>query len=203
MAARLTDRPGSSAYVLGGVTAYSNEAKVAHVGVPATLIERHGAVSPEVGRALAAGAVERFGASLGIGITGIAGPDGGTPDKPVGTVCVCVAGADGSPLIERAVRLPGDRAAVRDRTTTLAHAPAAPGAARGARASRPDRRRLARPLVAGRTSGSSSRSSSRRRRAPLSWRSATRPRTRTSGGRSPTRRSISRSPSSAAARPAT
>jgi nicotinamide-nucleotide amidase len=120
MAARLTDRPGSSAYALGGVVAYSNDVKVAHVGVPAESIERFGAVSPEVGRALAAGAVERFGASLGIGITGIAGPDGGTPDKPVGTVCVCVAGADGSPLIERAVRLPGDRAAVRDRTTTLA-----------------------------------------------------------------------------------
>jgi nicotinamide-nucleotide amidase len=120
MAARLTDRPGSSAYVLGGVVAYSNEAKVAHVGVPMSLIERHGAVSPEVGRALAAGAAERFAASLGIGITGIAGPDGGTPDKPVGTVCVCVADAEGSPLIERAVRLPGDRAAVRDRTTTLA-----------------------------------------------------------------------------------
>lgn len=120
MTARLTDRAGSSAYVLGGVTAYSNEAKVAHVGVPASLIERFGAVSEEVGRALAAGAVSRFGASLGIGITGIAGPDGGTPDKPVGTVCVCVAGAGGEPLIERRVQLPGDRAAVRDRTTTLA-----------------------------------------------------------------------------------
>ncbi len=120
MSARLTDWPGSSAYVLGGVVAYSNEAKVAHVGVPLSLIERFGAVSPEVGRALAAGAAERFGASFGIGITGIAGPDGGTPDKPVGTVCVCVAGADDTPLIERAVRLPGDRAAVRDRTTTLA-----------------------------------------------------------------------------------
>jgi nicotinamide-nucleotide amidase len=120
MAARLTDRPGSSAYVLGGVTAYSNEAKVAFADVPPELIERHGAVSPEVGRALAAGAVARFGASFGIGITGIAGPDGGTEEKPVGTVCVCVAGGDGSPLIERAVRLPGDRGAVRDRTTTLA-----------------------------------------------------------------------------------
>ena len=120
MTARLTDRAGSSAYVLGGVTAYSNEAKVAHVGVPAALIERHGAVSPEVARALAAGAAERFGASLGIGITGIAGPDGGTPDKPVGTVCVCVADAGGAVVIERAMRLPGDRAAVRDRTTTLA-----------------------------------------------------------------------------------
>ena len=120
MAARLTERPGSSAYALGGVVAYSNEAKVAFADVPPELIERFGAVSPEVGQALAAGAVARFGASVGIGITGIAGPDGGTPDKPVGTVCVCVAGADGSPLIERAVRLPGDRGAVRDRTTTLA-----------------------------------------------------------------------------------
>jgi nicotinamide-nucleotide amidase len=120
MAGRLTDRPGSSAYVLGGVTAYSNEAKVEHVGVPAGAIERFGAVSPEVARALAAGAAERFGADLGIGITGIAGPDGGTPDKPVGTVCVCVGRAGGDVLIERAVRLPGDRAAVRDRTTTLA-----------------------------------------------------------------------------------
>jgi nicotinamide-nucleotide amidase len=120
MAARMTERPGSSAYALGGVVAYSNEAKIAHVGVPAAMIERFGAVSPEVARALAAGAVERFGASVGIGITGIAGPDGGTPDKPVGTVCVCVAGGDGAALIERAVRLPGDRAAVRDRTTTLA-----------------------------------------------------------------------------------
>jgi nicotinamide-nucleotide amidase len=120
MAARLTERSGSSAYVLGGVTAYSNEAKIEQVGVPATLIERFGAVSPEVGRALAVGAASRFGASLGIGITGIAGPDGGTPEKPVGTVCVCVAGAGGKPLIERAVRLPGDRAAVRERTTTLA-----------------------------------------------------------------------------------
>jgi nicotinamide-nucleotide amidase len=120
MAARLTERPGSSAYVLGGVVAYSNEAKVEHVGVPVALIESFGAVSPEVGRALAAGAAARFTATVGIGITGIAGPDGGTPDKPVGTVCVCVAGADGAPLIERAIRLPGDRAAVRDRTTTLA-----------------------------------------------------------------------------------
>jgi nicotinamide-nucleotide amidase len=120
MTARLTERAGSSAYVLGGVTAYSNEAKVAHAGVPASLIEHFGAVSEEVARALAAGAVSRFGASLGIGITGIAGPDGGTPDKPVGTVCVCVAGAGGEPLIERRVQLPGDRAAVRDRTTTLA-----------------------------------------------------------------------------------
>ena len=120
MAARLTDRAGSSAYVLGGVVAYSNEAKVAHAGVPAALIERHGAVSPEVAAALAGGRRRAVRRPLGIGITGIAGPDGGTPEKPVGTVCVCVAGAGGEPLIERTVRLPGDRAAVRERTTTLA-----------------------------------------------------------------------------------
>ena len=116
MAARLTERPGSSAYVLGGVVVYSNEAKVAHAGVPAELIERVGAVSPEVAAALADGAAARFGAGVGIGITGIAGPDGGTPEKPVGMVCVCVA--SGSGRIERTLQLPGDRASVRDRTTT-------------------------------------------------------------------------------------
>ena len=119
MAARLTDRGGSSAYALGGVTAYSNEAKVALAGVPAELIERHGAVSPEVASALADGAVERFGADLGIGITGIAGPGGGTAEKPVGTVCLCLAEAGGE-RIERTLQLPGGRAMVRERTTTAA-----------------------------------------------------------------------------------
>ena len=79
MAGRLTDRAGSSAYVLGGLVVYSNEAKTALAGVPASLIEAHGAVSPEVAAALAAGARERYGADIGIGITGIAGPGGGTP----------------------------------------------------------------------------------------------------------------------------
>jgi nicotinamide-nucleotide amidase len=119
MAARLTERAGASAYVLGGVVAYSNEAKVALADVPAALIERHGAVSPEVAAALADGAAARFGADLGIGITGIAGPGGGTPDKPVGTVCVCVAARDGERL-ERTLLLPGDRASIRERTTTTA-----------------------------------------------------------------------------------
>ena len=96
MAARLTDRAGSSAYVLGGVVVYSNAAKTALAGVPEALIEHHGAVSPEVAAALADGAIARFGAGLGIGITGIAGPGGGSPDKPVGTVCVSVAAAAGS-----------------------------------------------------------------------------------------------------------
>jgi nicotinamide-nucleotide amidase len=118
MAARLTARGGSSAWALGGVTAYSNEAKTALVGVPASLIASVGAVSPEVAVALADGAIARFGADVGIGITGIAGPGGGTPDKPVGTVCLSVASAEG-PRVDLDVQLPGDRAAVRDRTTTV------------------------------------------------------------------------------------
>ena len=118
MAGRLTDLAGSSAYVLGGLVVYSNEAKTALAGVPAALIEEVGAVSPEVARALAAGARAALGADVGVGITGIAGPGGGTPEKPVGTVCVCVSTADGE--IERAVRLPGGRADVRERTTTVA-----------------------------------------------------------------------------------
>jgi nicotinamide-nucleotide amidase len=119
MAGRLTDRAGSSAYVLGGVTAYSNEAKVALADVPAELIESFGAVSPEVARALASGAVSAFGADVGIGITGIAGPGGGTPSKPVGTVCLCIGGPARDPL-ERTLQIPGGRAAVRERTTTVA-----------------------------------------------------------------------------------
>jgi nicotinamide-nucleotide amidase len=119
MAARLTERAGASAYVLGGVVVYSNEAKVAFADVPAAMIERFGAVSPEVAAALADGAAARFGADLGIGITGIAGPGGGTPEKPVGTVCLCVAARDGSRL-ERTIQFPGDRASIRDRSTTAA-----------------------------------------------------------------------------------
>ncbi|HWK28917.1 MAG TPA: competence/damage-inducible protein A [Solirubrobacter sp.] len=118
MAGRLTDLAGSSAYVLGGLVVYSNEAKTALAGVPASLIAAHGAVSPEVAAALAAGARERLGADVGIGITGIAGPGGGTPAKPVGTVCLSVSTATDSE--DRTVRLPGGRADVRDRTTTVA-----------------------------------------------------------------------------------
>jgi nicotinamide-nucleotide amidase len=119
MAARLTDRAGSSDYVLGGVVVYSDEAKTTFADVPAKLIERHGAVSPEVAAALADGAAARFGAGVGIGITGIAGPGGGSAEKPVGTVCLSVVERDGVRL-DRTVVLPGDRAAVRERTTTVA-----------------------------------------------------------------------------------
>jgi nicotinamide-nucleotide amidase len=119
MSARLTDRGGSSAYFLGGVVAYSNEAKIEHAGVDAELIDRFGAVSTEVAEALADGSAARFGAELGIGITGIAGPDGGTDEKPVGLVCFSVSSRDGR-RITRSTRLPGDRADVRDRSTTVA-----------------------------------------------------------------------------------
>lgn len=119
LAARLTDRPGSSAWFAGGVVAYSNQAKIELVGVDPDLIARLGAVSEEVAEALADGAIERFGAGFGIGITGIAGPEGGTEDKPVGLVCFCVASASG-PRITRSVQLPGNRADVRDRSTTVA-----------------------------------------------------------------------------------
>src|ERR671910_421474 len=120
MAGRLTERAGSSAYVLGGVVVYSDEAKVAFADVPPALIEAHGAVSPEVAAALADGACARFGAEVGVGITGIAGPGGGTPAKPVGMVCLSVADAPAGRRVDRTVQLPGDRAMVRDRTTTVA-----------------------------------------------------------------------------------
>ncbi len=118
MAARLAERPGSSAYLLGGAIAYADQAKVDQLRVDSALIERHGAVSPEVAEAMAAGAIERFGADVAIAVTGIAGPGGGTEQKPVGTVCWCVLGPDGARLA-RSVRLPGDRAEVRDRSTTI------------------------------------------------------------------------------------
>jgi nicotinamide-nucleotide amidase len=118
LAGRLTARPGSSAYVLGGITAYANSAKEQLVGVPAALLAEHGAVSTQVAAALASGARSRFGAQIGVGITGVAGPGGGTPDKPVGTVHLCVAGPDST--LERALYLPGSRTAVRERSVTMA-----------------------------------------------------------------------------------
>ena len=119
LAARLTDLPGSSAYFAGGVVSYSNEAKVELLGVPAELIESHGAVSPEVAEAMADGALARFHADLGVGITGIAGPEGGTDEKPVGYVCICVRDAAGG-SIARDVVMPGTRADIRERSALLA-----------------------------------------------------------------------------------
>jgi nicotinamide-nucleotide amidase len=121
LAGRLTDLAGSSAYVLGGLVVYSDAAKVALAGVDPALIERVGAVSVEVAEALADGAMAALGADVGVGITGIAGPGGGTEDKPVGTVCFSVAVRDGEPLTLRLrLRLPGGRFDVRDRSTTVA-----------------------------------------------------------------------------------
>jgi nicotinamide-nucleotide amidase len=119
MAARLTERAGSSAYVAGGVVSYSNAAKEQLLGVDPALIERHGAVSPEVAGAMADGALERFGADTAVSITGVAGPDGGTEAKPVGYVCLCVKTSDGR-VLARDPRLPGNRTEVRDRSTTVA-----------------------------------------------------------------------------------
>ncbi|HEY3995007.1 MAG TPA: competence/damage-inducible protein A [Mycobacterium sp.] len=119
VAARLTDRPGSSDYVAGGVVSYSNEAKVELLGVDPALIEAHGAVSEPVAEAMAAGALRRFGADTAVAITGIAGPGGGTEQKPVGTVCFSVMLADGR-TDTRTLLLPGNRSDVRERSTTVA-----------------------------------------------------------------------------------
>ncbi len=119
LAARLTDRPGSSKYVAGAVVAYSNEAKAQLLGVDPALIEAHGAVSEPVAQAMAAGALQGFGADTATAITGIAGPSGGTPEKPVGTVCFTVLLDDGR-TTTRTVRLPGNRSDIRERSTTVA-----------------------------------------------------------------------------------
>ena len=119
LATRLTDRAGASAYFLGGVVVYSDQAKIDLAGVDPDLIERTGAVSTEVAQALARGIAERFSAQIGVGVTGIAGPGGGTEDKPAGTVFITVWHRDGRQLTRR-TRLPGSRTDVRDRSVTVA-----------------------------------------------------------------------------------
>jgi competence/damage-inducible protein CinA-like protein len=111
LAGRLTNVPGSSNYFLGGVVCYSNELKTSMVDVPTELIEAKGAVSTEVALSLADGIRRRTGATLGVGVTGIAGPGGGTPEKPVGLVHIGIADARGPR--ERAYRFPGDRERIR------------------------------------------------------------------------------------------
>ncbi|MDT5081912.1 MAG: nicotinamide-nucleotide amidase [Mycobacterium sp.] len=118
VAARLTDRAGSSAYVAGGVVSYSNQAKMDLLGVAAQLLDTHGAVSEPVAEAMAAGALQRFGADTAVAITGIAGPGGGSAEKPVGTVCFSVKLGNGY-TDTRTLRLPGDRSDVRERSTTV------------------------------------------------------------------------------------
>ncbi len=119
LAARLTELAGASDYLNGGIVAYSNDVKVSQAGVPRELIEEHGAVSEEVARALADGARMRLGADVGVGITGVAGPGGGTQEKPVGLVWLSVT-LDGAEPLTRSVNLPGGRADIRDRATTVA-----------------------------------------------------------------------------------
>jgi nicotinamide-nucleotide amidase len=119
MLSRLTDIPGSSAYVLGGVVAYDNSLKVDLAHVPAEMIESHGAVSEPVAAALAEGIRTRTGASLGVGITGIAGPSGGTPHKPVGTVAIAVA-CDGRPTRVRTYSLFGSRSMIKFHASQMA-----------------------------------------------------------------------------------
>ena len=118
VSARLTDVAGSSDVFRGGIVAYSNEAKMRHLGVPTEALERHGAVSAEVAVAMAEGARSALGADVAVSTTGIAGPGGGTPEKPVGLVYLSVASPNGGST-ERVV-LPGDREAVRARATALA-----------------------------------------------------------------------------------
>jgi nicotinamide-nucleotide amidase len=118
LGARLTEVPGSSAYVLGGVIAYDNAVKTRELDVPAALIDQHGAVSEPVAAAMAAGVRRRFGAEIGAAITGVAGPDGGTAAKPVGTVCVAVDSPDAVSV--RTLFFPGDRDAIRRHSTAAA-----------------------------------------------------------------------------------
>ncbi len=118
LGARLTAVPGSSRVVQGGVIAYANDVKVRELRVDAAVIESHGAVSEPVARAMASGVRAKFGTTIGIGITGIAGPDGGTPEKPVGTVWVAID-LDGDVHAVKAV-IPGDRGEIRQRAAQLA-----------------------------------------------------------------------------------
>jgi nicotinamide-nucleotide amidase len=106
--------PGSSEVVLGGIVAYADEVKWAELGVPVELIAAHGAVSAEVAAAMAHGARERLGADVAVSVTGIAGPGGGTPEKPVGLVYLHAEGPEGG--LGREFSFPGDRASIRARS---------------------------------------------------------------------------------------
>jgi nicotinamide-nucleotide amidase len=118
IAHRLTGVPGASAYFLGGVVAYSNQAKIDLLGVDPIDIETHGAVSERVAAQLAEGARTRFQADWGIGVTGIAGPTGGTADKPLGLVFLALAGPNGTTV--RREEFSGTRDAVKTGTTETA-----------------------------------------------------------------------------------
>ena len=118
LAERITNVSGSSRYFLGGAVVYSNELKTEFAGVPADMIERHGAVSREVAAALAEGIRYRCDSTFGIGVTGVAGPAGGTPEKPVGLVFHAVASDRGTEVVQR--NFPGDRKRIRWFASTMA-----------------------------------------------------------------------------------
>jgi len=114
----ITEIPGSSAYYLGGFVTYSDGQKIASVGVPGDVLAAHGAVSAQVAMAMATGGRERTGADLAVAVTGIAGPDGGSPQKPVGLTYVAVADADGASV--RRFTWSGDRADNKRRSAVAA-----------------------------------------------------------------------------------
>jgi nicotinamide-nucleotide amidase len=118
VAARLTSVPGSSAVFKGGVVSYADDVKESALGVPHEVLERHGAVSAEAAKAMAEGARERLGAEVGVSVTGVAGPDGGSEEKPVGLVFVHAVGPDGEEA--RRTDFPGDRDMIRGRATAAA-----------------------------------------------------------------------------------
>ena len=118
VAARLSDVPGASDVLAGGIVAYANDVKTAELGVPDELLAAHGAVSGEVAEAMSAGVRARLGVEVGIAVTGVAGPGGGTPEKPVGLVHFHVSTPDGEE--GRSFSLPGDRATIRSRATVSA-----------------------------------------------------------------------------------
>jgi competence/damage-inducible protein CinA-like protein len=118
LAARITDMPGASAYMAGGVVSYSNEAKAELLGVDPALIEERGAVSAEAAEAMALGALARFEADVAVSITGIAGPDGGSEERPVGYVCFNARLADGTAIARDPV-IPGGRADIRERSALV------------------------------------------------------------------------------------
>jgi nicotinamide-nucleotide amidase len=118
VAARLTSIPGSSDVFLGAVVAYADGIKGAELGVPAETLREHGAVSRETALAMAEGARERLGVDVAVSVTGVAGPDGGTEEKPVGLVHLAAVGPDGS--LAHEFNVPGDRATIRSRSTVIA-----------------------------------------------------------------------------------
>ncbi len=118
VAARLTSVPGSSDVFRGGIVAYADDVKQAELGVPAETLATYGAVSAETALAMAEGARERLGVDVAVAVTGVAGPGGGTPEKPVGLVHYAAVGPDGSAT--REFNVPGDRAAIRSRSAVMA-----------------------------------------------------------------------------------